>query len=177
MRTCLLARHLVCRKSWSLSVFAWVPHTCRSRANIISKLPIHQWGHLSPWLSNINNRFWKRYVDDTCGALPPKTCKTFLDLLNLMDPSTQFTSEQESDGKLPFLEILLEHHLDRCISTSVHRKTTHTNKYLDFDSHHPFAYKLAVVCTLQHRANVLSSTREACSGCNMYWKCSSSNTV
>ena len=78
--------------------------------------------------SNIDIRFWKRYVDDTCVALPAKKCETFLGHLNLVEPSIQFTLEQQSDGKLPFLGILLDHYLNGCISTSAHRKTTQTGK-------------------------------------------------
>ena len=37
---------------------------------------------------------------------------------------------------------------------------THTDKYLDFQSHHPLAHKLAVVRTLFHRADTLSSSVE-----------------
>ena len=57
-------------------------------------------------MSNVNNRFWKRYVDNTCVALPAKTCNTFLDHLNLEEPSIQFTLEKESDGMLHFLDTL-----------------------------------------------------------------------
>ena len=65
------------------------------------------------------------------------------------------------DGKLPFLDVLLEHHPDESISTSGFKKATHTNRYLDFSSHHPLAQKLAVICTLQHRVEVLPLTQEA----------------
>ena len=88
-------------------------------------------------------------------------CQEFLEHLNSVEPSIQFTLEKESEGKLPFLDVHLEHHRDGSVSTSVYRKPTHTNKYLDFTSHHPLAHKTAVVCTLKHRAGALSSTFEA----------------
>ena len=62
---------------------------------------------------------------------------------------------------MPFLDVLLDHHPDGSVSTSVFRKATHTGRYLDFDSHHPLAQKLAVIRTLQRRAEVLSSMQEA----------------
>ena len=65
------------------------------------------------------------------------------------------------NGKLPFSDVILEHHPDGTISTSVFGKSTHTDKFLDYGSHHPLVQRLAVVRTLQHRAKVLSSTQEA----------------
>ena len=111
--------------------------------------------------AGIVSRFWKRYVDDTCVALPADQCEAFHAHVNSVEQSIQFTLERESDGKLPFLDLLLERHPDGSISTSVFRKSTHTDRYLDFDSHHPLIHKTAVVRTLQHRARMLSSSVEA----------------
>ena len=103
-------------------------------------------------------RFWRRYVDDTCTALPSNLVDSFHDHLNSIDPCIQFTIERESDGQLPFLDILLNREEDGSISTSVYRKATHTDQYLCFHSHHPAAHKRAVVRTLMCRAEALSSS-------------------
>ena len=66
--------------------------------------------------------------------------------------------EKESDRQLPFLDILLSREEDGSISTSVHRKATHTDQYLCFQSHHPASHKRAVVRTLMCRAEALSSS-------------------
>ena len=103
-------------------------------------------------------RFWKRYVDDTCTALPSHKVNDFLHHLNKVEPSIQFTVEVKADGRLSFLDVLLEHEADGSIATTVYRKPTHTDKYLDFMSHYPLAHKLAVVRTLHTRAETISST-------------------
>ena len=92
-------------------------------------------------------------MDDTCHRI-----NDFLDLLNNVEPSIQFTVEVESNGKLLFLDVLLEHEEDGSFSTTLYRKPTHTDRYLNFASHHPLAHKIAVVKTLHGRAEAIIST-------------------
>ena len=66
--------------------------------------------------------------------------------------------EEESDGRLAFLDVQLKRSEDGTVSTSVYRKATHTNQYLVFESHHPVAHKVAVVKILISRAQALSSS-------------------
>ena len=83
---------------------------------------------------------------------------SFHDYLNSIDPCIQFTIEKESDSQLPFLDNLLNKEENGSISTTVYRKSTHTDQYLCFHSHCPAAYKQAVVRTLMGRAEALSSS-------------------
>ena len=53
-------------------------------------------------------KFWKRYVDNTCMALPPDQCETFHAHVNSVEQSIQFTLKRGLNGKLPFLDLLLE---------------------------------------------------------------------
>ena len=101
--------------------------------------------------------FWRRYVDDTT-VLPGDLVDSFHSHLNSINNNIQFTVEKESDEQLPFLDILLTREEGSSISTSVYRKTTHTDQYLNFESHHPVAHKRAVVKTLLRRAEALSSS-------------------
>ena len=102
--------------------------------------------------------FWKRYLDDTCTALAADEVHIFHDHLNSIEPSMQFTFETETEGKLSFLDSLITHHPDDDLSTTVFWKATHTDKYLDFQSHHPLVHKAAVVRTLFSRANNICSS-------------------
>ena len=102
--------------------------------------------------------FWKRYVDDTCVALLPSMVESFHQHLNSIEPSIQFTVEMESNGCLPFLDILITRDSDGSLSTAVYRKQTHTDQYLQFSSHHPSSHKLSVCRSLFSRALTHSSS-------------------
>ena len=56
--------------------------------------------------------FWKRYVNDTCTVLPNNRVKDF----NVVEDSIRFRVEVESDGHLPFLDILLCHETDGSVT-------------------------------------------------------------
>ena len=59
------------------------------------------------------------------------------------------------------MDTQITHYPDGELSTTVYRKATHTDKYLDFQSHHPLAHKAAVEWTLFFRAdNICSSPLE-----------------
>ena len=96
-------------------------------------------------------------VCDTCTALLWNLVEPFYAHLNSIDPNIQFTVESESEGKLPFLDVLLKREEDSSISTLVFRTATHTNQYLANESHHPTTHKKTVVRTLMCRAETLSS--------------------
>ena len=89
-------------------------------------------------------------------STPSNLVDYFHDHLNSIDPCIQFTIERESDGQLPFLDILLNREEDGSISTSVYCKATQKDQYLCFHSHHPATHKRAVVRTLMCRAEALS---------------------
>ena len=110
---------------------------------------------------NIQLPFWKRYVDDTITAVPKEKVSELLDHLNSIEDSINFTVEIEKNSKIPFLDILLTHEADGSVSTTVYRKATHTDKYLDYESHHPLSHKLSVVSTLLHRIDTHCSTDSA----------------
>ena len=102
--------------------------------------------------------FWKRYVDDTFTILESSHRRAFLDHINSIDQHIQFTcEEQREDGSLPFLDVLVLPKEDGSLNSTVFRKATHTDLYLQWDSHHTLPSKYSVVGTLLHRANTICS--------------------
>ena len=65
------------------------------------------------------------------------TVEELLIHLNNVRPSIRFTVEVEKDGRLPFLDTLLQSREDGSLDITIYRKPTHTDRYLDFHSHHP----------------------------------------
>ena len=100
-------------------------------------------------------RIWKRYVDDTFCVMKRTKVEGFLSHLNSIRPTILFTMEQE-DGSLPFLDSLLHRKDDGTIEVSVYRKPTHTDRYLNFSSHHPQHVKRGMVSCLFHRARTIA---------------------
>ena len=104
---------------------------------------------------------WKRYVDDTFVILKTAQKEEFFHHLNSIEEKIQFTADNiRADGSLPFLDTLVTVEEDGSLSTSIYRKPTHTNQYLQWDSHHSIANKYSVKNSLLHRANNICSNQE-----------------
>ena len=102
--------------------------------------------------------FWKRFVDDTFVIIKSSHKEEFLDHINSIDPNIQFTSEESrEDGSMPFLDMLIIPQKDGTFNTTIYRKPTHTDMYLQCDSQHPISSKYSVVGTLHHRARTMCS--------------------
>ena len=86
--------------------------------------------------------------------------EAFTDHLNSQHDSIKFTNELEADNKLPMLDCLISKREDGSLSYSVYRKPTHTDQYLQFDSHQPTEHKMGVIRTLKHRAETIVSDPE-----------------
>ena len=104
---------------------------------------------------------WKRFVDDTFVVIKKCHQEEFFHHINSIEDSIQFTAEDtHADGTLPFLDVLVIPQPDGSLSTTVHRKPTHTGQYLQWDSHHAISAKYSVISTLFHRAKEVCSTKQ-----------------
>ena len=104
---------------------------------------------------------WKRLVDDTFVILETTYKEEFFQHINGIEEKIQFTAENtRADGSLPFLDTLVTVKEDGSLSTPIYRTPTHTNQYLQWDSHHSIANKYSVINSLLHRAKNICSNQD-----------------
>ena len=98
-------------------------------------------------------------MGDTFVVIKAANKQNFLDHINSFDHHIQFTSEDpRPDASMSFLDILVTPGEDGSLSTTVYRKPTHTDLYMQQDSHHTISSKYTVIGTLHHRAKTISSS-------------------
>jgi predicted GIY-YIG superfamily endonuclease len=99
-----------------------------------------------------------RYVDDTFVIWPHgrNALQSFLEFLNNQHSNIKFTMETETEGCIPFLDILIRRKPDGSLGHSVYRKPTHTDLYLNGNSFHHKSQRNTVISTLALRAKTIS---------------------
>ena len=100
-------------------------------------------------------------MDDTFVIHKEVNKQAFLQHINSVDPAIRFTVEDnKEDGSIPFLDTIVKPEADGSLSITVYRKPTHTDQYLQWDSHHHLSAKFSVIQTLSHRASTVCSNPE-----------------
>ena len=101
-----------------------------------------------------------RYVDDTFVSFKSRSdALVFFHTLNQLHFSLSFTIEEENNGHLLFLDVLVER-CDSSFLTFVYRKPTFTGLYLDCHSFVPKSRKLKLIRCLSYRAlNICSDCK------------------
>ena len=94
-------------------------------------------------------------MDDTCIGQREENIKGLLQHINSVDPSIKFTVEDKEDEAIPFLDTIVKLEANGKLSITVYRKPTHTDLYLQWDSHHHLSAKYSVINTLTHRAKTV----------------------
>ena len=109
-------------------------------------------------------KVWKRYVDDGFVVIKEHSVSNFHDTLNAVDFKISFTIETENNGQISFLDALITRK-NGAVTIAVSRKSTHTDRYLDFNSHHELKHKISTASTLLNWAHNLPSTERADTRC------------
>ena len=100
-------------------------------------------------------------MDDTFVIQKEVNKQDFLQHINSVDPAIKFTVEDnKEDRSFPFLDTIVKPEADGSLSISVYRKPTHTDQYLQWDSHHNLSAIFSVINTLSHRAQTGCSNPE-----------------
>ena len=100
-------------------------------------------------------------MDDTFFIHKEANKQGFLQHINSVDPAIRFTVEDnKEDGSIPFLDTIVKPEVDGTLSITVYRKPTHTDQYLQWESHHHLSAKFSVIQTLSHRASTVCSKPE-----------------
>ena len=102
-------------------------------------------------------RLWVRYVDDTFIIQQEEHKQISLEHINKVDPAIKFTLESnQQGGAIPFLDTIVKPEADSTLLLTVYRKPTHSDQFLQWDTHHNLMAKYSVISTLTHRArNIL----------------------
>ena len=91
------------------------------------------------------NCTYTRYIDDILFICPKRTnIEDLLQKLNNIDNNIQFTCENENNGTLPFLDVLI-HNTGPNLTFDVYRKSTNKNDLINFYSHHNLKIKRGLI--------------------------------
>ena len=102
----------------------------------MTELEIEMIPSLGNYLQN-----WKRFVDDTFTFVLPDKIEYIVNQLNTFDENIQFTFEMEEENKLAFLDVMVITNTNDTINTTVYRKPTNRDIYINWHSHSPLQWK------------------------------------
>ena len=105
-------------------------------------------------------KLWIRYVDDTFCVIEVQYTEEFHKHLNSISPSIAFTPELEQNQALAFFEVKVTRNRNNTISSTIYKKPTQPDRYLQFDSHYPKHHKFAVVKSLHNSIDTLVSNSD-----------------
>ena len=96
---------------------------------------------------------YARYVDDVFVLYRGswRQAEQLQTKLNSIHKKIQFTMEKEEDETLSFLDVKITR-VNKILETTVYRKNTHTDSYLNWNSAHPTCHKISVLRALRDRA-------------------------
>ena len=115
------------------------------------------------WLSKFDPivkgdaKLYKRYMDDILRSIKRSEIARKLQEINSIHPSLKFTIETETEGKLPFLDMLIIRMAGK-LSSTWYNKPTDTGLIMNYHSLAPKKYKRSVVAGFVYRIHRACST-------------------
>ena len=106
---------------------------------------------------NVYLNFWRCYVYDSIIFIKIGYVEYLLSVLNNFHPKIKFTYEMQVESKLAFLDILL-HRDGHEVITTVYRKVTNNDVYLNWHSFCPREWKRRTFKSLVQQAYIICSS-------------------
>ena len=103
---------------------------------------------------------WERYVDDTFTFVKKGEIDNVISILNGFHKDVQFTHEVEENGTISFLDVKVKRKSDGTFTTSVYRKKTDTNLYINWRAFAPKQWKIGTLKGMIRRAYLICSEQE-----------------
>ena len=103
---------------------------------------------------------YKRYVDDTFLKIKEEEAEKFLEHMNNQHIRIRYTMEKEKEKRIAFLDTEVWVKENKEIKVTIYRKSTHTDQYLDWNSHHHVSQKMGIIDTFRRRIDVLVTEDE-----------------
>lgn len=102
---------------------------------------------------NFKVPFLKKFVDDIIAAIPEDQIEQTLEYLNAYNKDLQFTIEKEdNDQGVPFLDTKVHRH-ENIVKLNWYRKTTSSNKFINYLSNHNINIKINFIKEMKERIN------------------------
>jgi hypothetical protein len=102
--------------------------------------------------------FRYRQADDTLCAIHRDHIEPIHTFLNSLHPNIKWTKELEVNRRITMLDVTIIRQSDGNLQSDVYCKPTHTNQYINFNSHQPLQHKLSTINSLTRRAALIPST-------------------
>ena len=97
-----------------------------------------------------DSKIYARYIDDILMVIKKLVLKEKLSEINRLHKNLSFTTEEEKNGAISFLDMKLIHKTDGSIETEWFRKDTDTGLTLNYHALAPTKYKRSLVINLIH---------------------------
>ena len=120
---------------------------------------VHLETHLIPQMGD-KVASWGRYVDDTFTFVKANCIDDIIRELNGFHRDIQFTYEVEKERSITFLDVLIRRKTDGFFETTVFRKKSATNLYVNWKAFAPRGWKIGTLKGIIRRAFLICSEEE-----------------
>ncbi|XP_039186083.1 contactin-associated protein-like 2 [Crotalus tigris] len=135
-------------------------------SSVIAETVLQQLEHVA--MAQYQPKFWARYVDDTFVVIKREHKANFVGTLNSVYPNIQFTEEEENQGRLAFLDVMVHRQPDGTLSTRAFPGNVNSDTVVRHDLQHPVTARYIRILPLEWSGEGQIGLRIEIYGCP-YW--------